>query len=342
MYDLLIAGAGPAGLATALYAHRAGLHVAVTDPRPSPIDKACGEGLLPAAVTLLRELQVPLTGREFRGICYLDGERQVQARFQKGVGIGVRRTELQRALCAAVQDRGIHIGRVPVDGVRQHPDHVQAAGLSARYLVGADGLHSAVRRHVGLQPAPQPRTSARWGLRRHYAVSPWTDMVEVHWSEHAEAYVTPIGPALVGVALLTTRRAGFDEQLAAFPTLARRLSAAAAVTPARGAGPLHQAVPARVCGRVLLVGDAAGYIDALTGDGISVALRCARALVECVNAGRPQDYERRWRHLSRRYRLLTSALLAAAAHPTVRRNIVPAATRMPAIFAVLVNQIARG
>src|ERR687889_213505 len=105
-------------------------------------------------------------------------------------------------------------------------------------------------------------------------------------------------------------------------TRARRLPDAAATT-TRGAGPLRQLVTRRVAGRVLLVGDAAGYVDALTGEGVSVALASARALVDCLVAERPEDYERQWRQASRRYRLLTATLLAAARRPLFRRAMGP-------------------
>jgi flavin-dependent dehydrogenase len=96
-----------------------------------------------------------------------------------------------------------------------------------------------------------------------------------------------------------------------------------------------------VSGRVLLVGDAAGYVDALTGEGIAVSLACARSLVECVVSGHPDDYERRWRRDSRRYRVLTSSLLWASHRRTLRRGIVPAAQRIPWVFSGAVRQLAR-
>ena len=79
MRDLLVAGGGPVGLATALYAHRAGLEVAVLEPRPAPIDKACGEGLMPAAVQALAGLGIQPPGRPLRGVRYLDGTHSAQA-----------------------------------------------------------------------------------------------------------------------------------------------------------------------------------------------------------------------------------------------------------------------
>lgn len=339
MIDLLVAGGGPAGLATAVHAARAGLEVIVAEPRPTPIDKACGEGLMPRGAQALAGLGVHVTGQPLRGIRYLDGRHLAEARFKGEPGLGVRRTCLHAALAHHVQQLDIPVVRLRVEAVRQDDACVYAAGLRARYLAAADGLHSRIRHELGLgrpSPAGRPR---RHGLRRHFAVAPWSDCVEVHWSPQAEAYVTPLAPELVGVALLTSRRGTFEEQLAVFPALLDRLSSRAA-GPVRGAGPMRQYVRSRVAGRVLLVGDAAGYVDALTGEGLSLALTGAAALVSCIRSGRPETYERAWRQLTRRHRALTQTLLWTRRQPTLAPYIVPAATRLPPLFSTLVNHLA--
>ncbi|MET9613824.1 NAD(P)/FAD-dependent oxidoreductase [Kitasatospora indigofera] len=336
MIDLLVVGGGPAGLATAIHAALAGLEVVVAEPRATPIDKACGEGLMPPALRGLTGLGVTLHGHPLRGIRYLDEARNIaEAPFGTGPGLGVRRTELHHALARRAAELGVLVEPVRIGAVHQHDDHVSAAGLRARYLAAADGLHSPIRRSLGLGlPDDRP---ARYGLRRHYAVAPWSDHVEVHWSAGSEAYVTPLGPELVGVAVLTGHREPFEQQLARFPQLGRRLPAAAAIGRARGAGALRQRVRRRVAGRVLLVGDAAGYVDALTGEGISVALAGAARLVDCVRAGRPHEYERAWCRATRRYRLLTESLLRLRGRPAVAARIVPLAARCPAAFAAAVR-----
>ncbi|MFI5685285.1 NAD(P)/FAD-dependent oxidoreductase [Streptomyces sp. NPDC051636] len=341
-HDLLIAGGGPAGLATALHAARAGLDTVIAEPRQAPVDKACGEGLMPGAVRALAALGLEVPGHPIAGIRYIQGPRQVQAAFRRGPGLGARRTDLHGALHRAVLDAGVPVLPLRVEDVRQDTTGVTVpgTGLRARWLVAADGLHSPVRRCLGLGMKTRGAGAPRYGLRRHYAVPPWSPYVEVHWGAHAEAYVTPLGPALVGVALLTARRASFTTQLQSFPELAARLPPQAAVTAVRGAGPLRQRARTRVHGRVLLVGDAAGYIDALTGEGVSLALTGAEALVANVRRGTPNRYETDWRRATRRHRILTELLVSARQQPALASRVMPTAERLPRLFAAAVNALA--
>jgi len=334
--DILVAGGGPAGLATAIHAALAGMEAVVVEPRALPVDKACGEGIMPSGVAALRSLGVAVSGRELRGIRYLDGDRSAEAAFRDRTGLGVRRTELHAALHRRAMDLGVRIVPGKVGGIRQGTASVSAAGLTARWLVAADGLHSPLRRALGLDlPVRSPR---RYGLRRHYRAEPWTDFVEVHWSGHSEAYVTPLGDHLVGIAVLSRDRRSYDEQLTAFPALAPVLRAPRAGT-VRGAGPLRRRARSQTAGRVLLVGDAAGYVDALTGEGVALALATAGAAVRCLAGGRPQAYPAAWARLTRRHRLLTEGLLRAARYPATARLVVPTACRAPSVFTAAVHAL---
>lgn len=337
MIDLLVAGGGPAGLVTGLYAARAGLDVVVADRRQGPIDKACGEGLMPHTVAQLDGLGIHPHGKPFRGITYLDETRRVDAGFRCGVGLGVRRTTLHAALLDAASAAGVRLVHTDIGSITQDSTSVRCGELQARYLAAADGLHSPIRRSLGLsRPSRGPR---RWGTRRHYEMPPWSDRVEVYWAAGAEAYVTPVADNCVGVAVLTSAQGGFDGHLGQFPLLARRLGGRPH-GPDRAAGPLRQSVRGRSSGRVLLVGDAAGYVDALTGEGLGIAFAGAELLVNCVLNDTPGDYDRQWRRMSRRYRLLTAGLLEASGFEPVRSRLVPAAAALPAAFGRMVNLLA--
>ncbi|MFI6711507.1 NAD(P)/FAD-dependent oxidoreductase [Nonomuraea sp. NPDC050478] len=337
MIDVLVAGGGPAGLATAIHAALLGMEAVVVEPRAGPVDKACGEGVMPGGVAALAAMGVTVPGRPLRGIHYLDDRRGVRATFGPAMGLGARRVALHAALARRAADLGVKTITGRIAHAVQDGDGVEAAGLRARWLVAADGLHSPLRRSLGLD-AP-PGGMRRYGLRRHYRVAPWTDFVEVHWSGHGEAYVTPVGDDLVGVAILSSVRRTYDEHLAGFGALAERLRGPA-VTPVRGAGPFRQRARARRAGRVLLVGDAAGYVDALTGEGVSLAVRSAEILARCLAENRPEEYEGAWRRLSRTHRLLTGALVQVARRPATARLVVPAARGLPGVFTSIVRLLA--
>ncbi len=355
MIDLLIAGGGPIGLAAAIEARLAGLTVTVVEPRPGPIDKACGEGLMPGAVTALTRLGVDPAGHALTGISYQDHARRVDHAFRHGIGRGVRRTTLHAALGERARELGVEFVAGRVESFGQDAGSVTATlgepgethgptgGIRASWMLGADGLHSTVRELAGL--ATPSRRVRRFGLRRHFAVAPWNDLVEVHWTRipgggSAEVYVTPVGELEVGVAVLAPQHTDYDAAVFSVPRLAARLDGAALTTTTRGAGPFLQRTRARTAGRVLLAGDASGYVDAITGEGIRVGLAQVRAAVECIARGAPDRYERAWRRATRDYRMLTSGLVALGNSP-LRPAIVPLARALPGVYGSIVERLAR-
>jgi flavin-dependent dehydrogenase len=332
--DLLIAGGGPAGLAAAINARQQGLSVIVAEPRDIPIDKACGEGLMPGGLAELVSLGVDPAGMPLRGIAYLDEHRRAEALFRGSPGRGVRRTTLHAALASRAKEQDTDWISTRITNVDQDAHGVTAAGIRAKWLIGADGLHSAVRRAVAIDAvAGRPR---RYGVRWHYRVPAWSEFVEVHWSRWGEAYVTPVEPDLVGVAILSRER----PDLAWFPWLAHHLQGVGRGR-ARGCGPMRQVVSRRVAGRVLLVGDAAGYEDALTGEGVSLAVKQAAAAVTAIADDVPSSYESAWHRITRDYRLLTRGLVLTTVPSTARRAIVPACTLLPTVFERAVHVLAR-
>jgi len=338
MTDVLVVGGGPVGLAAAIEARLAGFSVVVVEPRDGPIDKACGEGLMPGALPLLSRLGVDPRGFPLRGVTYTDGRRSVSHAFASGHGLGVRRTTLHTALYDRATALGVDFQSSRVDSVTQTSSSVTAAGITASWMLAADGLHSTVAEAVGLH-LPAPRSRRRYGLRRHFHVDPWSDNIEVHFTRLGEVYVTPTGDGMVGLALLAPRGTDFEAAIAASPALAERVASSEPASDLRGAGPFRQRTRRRVAGRVLLVGDASGYVDAITGEGLRLGLDQARVAIAALAAGRPNDYERDWLRVTRDFRVLTSGLAAAASGP-LHGAIVPLAARLPRVFGAAVEALA--
>jgi flavin-dependent dehydrogenase len=337
MIDLLVVGGGPIGLATAIEARLSGMDVVIVEPRESSIDKACGEGLMPEAVNLLNSLGVKPSGIDFFGIRYLAGSRSIDARFTKGRGMGVRRTELYDVMHQRAFELGVQWHKNKVLDVTQTSDSVEAVGLKSRYLIAADGLHSSVRSSLGLQMTSNK--SRRYGIRQHFHVAPWSDLVDVHWLADAELYVTPVSEDIVGIAVLGERPLDLHAAISALPAIAARLSGAQVASELKGAGPLRQNTSARTNGRALLVGDASGYVDALTGEGLRIGLAQAKAAVKAVVKDDPKSYEKEWLKITRSYRALTGTLAWAASHPPIRKMIVPSACALPWAFQKIVDSL---
>jgi flavin-dependent dehydrogenase len=333
--DLLIVGGGPAGLATAIAARLGGLSATVLDRARPPIDKPCGEGLMPAGVERLQALGVRLAeaaGRPFRGIRYRDGELLAEAEFPGAPGLGLRRTALHQALVERAEEVGVELRwGTSVRGLAPGGVATDDGPVTGRWLVGADGLNSRVRNWAGLErPSGRHR---RFGVRRHYRLQPWTDKVEVWWADGVEAYVTPVAAREVGVALLWSgEKSRFDLLLERFPALAQRLAGAEPASRDKGAGPLDRR-PRRVWrDRMLLVGDAAGYLDAITGEGLDLAFHQAFALVEAVRRGDPRRYARFHRRLARLPFALIHLLLFVERRPALRRRLIRTLADEPRLF----------
>ncbi|HET7785350.1 MAG TPA: NAD(P)/FAD-dependent oxidoreductase [Myxococcales bacterium] len=355
IYDVLIAGGGPAGLAAAIRSAQRGFGTVLLERGAEPPDKACGEGLMPSGVrelSLLGARIPPEACSQFHGIRYLqeDGST-VEARFRAGFGLGIRRTLLSQHLRELARACGAELRHDSVLSATAYQQHVEvkaASGtLRARLLVAADGLHSPLRRAAGLEESADARPQ-RYGLRRHFALAPWTDMVEVFWTPGVEAYVTPVGPQSVNVAFLREgdMAEGFDGLLARFPALQARLRGAAPLSQVRGAGPLLQRVRARHTDRMALLGDAAGYVDAITGQGLSLAFAGSALLMDALPQDLSQDLgpalrrydasvRRRWLH----YAVPAHALVALSRRPALRREAIRSVAALPGAFGAVVRLV---
>jgi len=343
-HRVVVVGGGPVGLASAIFAQQSGLSPLVIESGVPDGDKACGEGLMPGVAPLLAELGIDPPGQELVGVSYRQDGKSVEQRFADRSGRGVRRTVLIEALRERADALGIERRSARVTDLIMNPSSVslglaEGGRVEADYVVACDGLHSTIAKELGLIK-PSTKRGRRYGLRQHFAVSPWSSFIEVYYAGAAELYVTPVDENTVGIAVLGPKGVNLDQTVAAIPEIRQHLEGAQTVSELRGAGPFpHRVRKARV-GRVVLVGDAAGYVDAITGEGLRVGFAQAREAVSAIAANRLASYPRRWRSVTREFRVLTRGLVLVASSP-LRRSIVPLARALPSVFGMVVNRLAR-
>lgn len=343
--DLLVAGGGPAGLACAIEARLLGLTVTVIEPHPGVLDKACGEGLMPGALPYLERLGVNPEGAPLLGVRYSDRSHTVLHKFTTGAGRGVRRTVLHEALLSRAIDLGVKFEHTSLENVTQNQDQVAVTcangqTLFGRYLIGADGLHSKVARVSGMTKPTNSKTTRRFGIRQHFAIAPWSEYIEVFYTDDAEVYVTPVSSGEIGVAVLGRRNTDFLETIGKVPELGKRIAGASGSSQKFGAGSFPQKTSRRRKGRILLVGDASGYVDAITGEGLRLGFEQANVAVRLVFERRTEAYDRSWVRVTRDFRVLTTGLTMFA-NSRLRNLIVPLAARFPSLFGSVVERLAR-
>jgi flavin-dependent dehydrogenase len=357
LWDLVIVGGGPAGLATAIVAAERGLAVLVLERRDFPPDKACGEGILPPGVRALERLGVTrhLDSSQFHpfvGIRFIQEDGTSAESLLPSCGLGIRRTTLVEAMTHRAEDLGAVIRyRCLVSSVTRTATNavVQTSGgpVTARLLVAADGLHSPLRRATGLEG--KPSAQRRFALRQHYNVRPWTDLVEVHVDRTGEAVATPVSAECVGVNFTWQHGSIAQPTIASlanrFPALQRRLRGALPMSTVKGAGPMGSAATRRTADRFVLMGDAAGFVDSISGDGLSIAFNSAVILgthlsdVLAREATRKSlaGYERAARQLFLGYWIVTNGLLWLARHPRPRRATIHYLARHRRAFSAVMS-----
>lgn len=371
--DVLIIGGGPAGLAAGIVCGLHGLRTLIFEKRSLPANKACGEGVMPTGLGYLERLGVKRYIRSgsyfpFDGIRYFSPNgKTVSAAFQEGPGWGIPRLELSRAM----RQRARELDCLEIHtNVQATPICVEDRGtnkrvwvkageeiIGTRLLIGADGLNSAVRGWAGLQGLNG--THQRWGARQHFRIAPWSREVEVHWKDGIEAYVTPCEENLVGVAFLWDRKRHGSlpggEQLIpalleAFPALKKRLRNTSVSDTALAIGPMQRTARQPAAEGLLLIGDAAGYLDALTGEGISLALAQGLSLEETVvpvllASGRKDlfsvhdlsAYRQAYQAIIRPYYQVTHLALWLSHHPNLVEGVISLLARKPALFQSLLS-----
>ncbi len=300
--EVIVVGGGPAGSVTATWLAEAGHRVVLLDKASFPRHKACSEYLIADGARMLRDLGME---REMLAAgahrleamrVYSPGGRSFLADFGRAkpgaYAMGLTRFRMDALLLDRARAAGVDVREqahvrdlIRADG-RVHGVEATIAGIResirAVVVVGADGHHSVVSRSLGLDhPIRWPR---RTGLVAHYRGVRGLDRNgEMHVTRHGYVGLAPLEDGLTNVAVVSdsaavTRRGGtieryFRETLDAIPVVAGRFETAERIGPIRGVGPLARRVRKVSGDGYLLVGDAAGFLDPFTGDGMFDAMR---------------------------------------------------------------------
>ena len=338
--DLAVVGAGPAGAAAALFAARSGRRVILIDQAIFPRDKACGEGLMPSGRAPLRALglEAPLVAAgapALNGIQFgLTGQPQAAAPFPayrgEQAGLGVRRLDFDQRLIETVVDEpriSFH-ERVRALEVRRSPGGpwvITTTGeLRARHVVVADGLRSSLRHRLGWTIGPRP--PYRYGIVGHWQlegpVDPW---VRITFADGLEVYEGPVGDnqRMVGLLCYQPSMRTFAGQLESrYRQVVREIRPA--LGNAQQVGDIHAVGPFSYRARtvaadgIFLVGDAAGFSDPITGEGIATGLRQAQALAAALGTRFPdRTYRRAHRRLTGDPRRVAALLLRLSRTPAL-------------------------
>jgi len=348
--DVLIVGGSVAGASLAIHLGRLGLRTLLLDKARFPRRKACGEGLLPHGVHALRELGLgDPPGLRVSGIRYIAPSGDAATgRFDEadlGQGFMVHREVFDQWLldhARATPNVEVREG-VDVENVRMADDRVEAAGLRAKFVVGADGMRSIFHR-LGPFRRSHPRRE-RHGLCTVIRGYPIGDTVDIFLSRKGEAYAGPAGRGEASLAVLLERGTSLEEFLAGVPAL-RDVEI---VKHPIGASPLGSRVAPIVHGRALLIGDAAGVVDPISGEGMSLALITARVaaevLHEAIKSGDPRALQRYAAERRRRMepaRRLAGLILGVSRHPWLANRAVRRLSRDPALFSRLLRAACGG
>jgi menaquinone-9 beta-reductase len=338
--DVFIVGGGPAGLATAIASRQKGLSVTVADGAAPPIEKPCGEGMMPETLACLKALGVGICatdGYRFRGICFAQGASRVCADFPEGSGIGLRRPLLHERLLARAQECGVKLlWNTPVSNFEGNCIRHVRGETRSKWIVGADGQGSRLRRWCGLDRTT--RNKQRQATRRRYRLTPWSPYMEIHWGRHCQAYVTPIASNEVCVVIISEKaeHTVFDRALEELPELRCKLMGAEMASRERGAITLMRTLQHVQRGNVALVGDASGGVDSITGEGLRLAFQQAFALAYAMAAGDLLLYERAHRRIVRRPMVMGELMLWFARSPRIRASALRAMQSKQELFATLV------
>jgi menaquinone-9 beta-reductase len=315
-YDLIIVGAGVAGASSAILLGRQGYRVLLLDRATFPRHKTCGEGIMPEGVRILDELGVlgqvreqsgpPIRGLRFRNRAGV----WAQADFppvgnEPAYSVVIRRYELDHILIqqakslatVTAQEGFVVTGALwEDDGIRGVTGHradqpERSVSFRAPITLAADGAHSRFHNRYGIRR--EYRKRQRWGIAGHLrGVEDLKPYIEVLFQKGSEIYVAPLAGDTALVAILVEKEGmrafrgelarNYHDFLRTAPGLGARIEHSEVMPPVGASGPLGFSVAPVFLPGLLLIGDSAGFVDAITGEGMTLALKSAQVAVPAI------------------------------------------------------------
>jgi flavin-dependent dehydrogenase len=218
-----------------------------------------------------------------------------------------------------------------VTGISGEEVHLGNQTIRTKWIIGADGSNSRVRRWSGLDVLS--RSQSRYAFRRHFRVRPWNDRMEIYWGKHSQGYATAVSGEEVCIAVASRHpKLRLEEALSEFPELNARLRDAGTVSSERGAITANRKVRSVYRRNVALIGDASGTVDAITGQGLGLSFRQSVALARCLRSGDLEPYRTEHRRLASRPLLMAQLMLTLDERPRLQRRTIQVFQKHPEIF----------
>jgi 2-polyprenyl-6-methoxyphenol hydroxylase-like FAD-dependent oxidoreductase len=224
----------------------------------------------------------------------------------------------------------------PVSNFSTKGVRVQGKFFAADWIVGADGSGSRIRRWAGLETGT--RKTRRFAFRSHFRLAPWSRYVEVYWAKDSQAYVTPVSDQEVCVVVLSEQGAMRTSVIdSKFPELAARLGNAEILGTERGAVTTTNRLEKIYRDNVVLVGDASGAVDAITGEGLCLSFQHSAALADLLPLGDLHEYQRVHRRFQLRPSIMGDLLSLLGRRQFARERTFRAFAAEPPLFGRFLN-----